>query len=133
MHRAYLKNLPAIDIVASGLHDSVGLYVRPRPEDKEVCERWMEVFAIQELKDRSFLQLSSGEQRLVLLARAFVKDPDLLILDEPLHGLDTQNRIKVKEIIDVFGRREGKTLIMVSHYEDEFPLCITHRLHLKRN
>lgn len=133
MHRAYLKNLPAIDIVASGLHDSVGLYVRPRPEDKEVCERWMEVFAIQELKDRSFLQLSSGEQRLVLLARAFVKDPDLLILDEPLHGLDTQNRIKVKEIIDAFCRREGKTLIMVSHYEDEFPLCITHRLHLKRN
>ena len=133
MHRAYLKNLPAIDIVASGLHDSVGLYVRPRPEDKEVCERWMEVFAIQELKDRSFLQLSSGEQRLVLLARAFVKDPDLLILDEPLHGLDTQNRIKVKEIIDAFCQREGKTLIMVSHYEDEFPLCITHRLHLKRN
>ena len=133
MHRAYLKNLPAIDIVASGLHDSVGLYVRPRPEDKEVCERWMELFAIQELKDRSFLQLSSGEQRLVLLARAFVKDPDLLILDEPLHGLDTQNRIKVKEIIDAFCRREGKTLIMVSHYEDEFPLCITHRLHLKRN
>lgn len=133
MHRAYLKNLPAIDIVASGLHDSVGLYVRPRPEDKEVCERWMEVFAIQELKDRSFLQLSSGEQRLVLLARAFVKDPDLLILDEPLHGLDTQNRIMVKEIIDAFCRREGKTLIMVSHYEDEFPLCITHRLHLKRN
>ena len=133
MHRAYLKNLPAIDIVASGLHDSVGLYVRPRPEDKEVCERWMEVFAIQELKDRSFLQLSSGEQRLVLLARAFVKDPDLLILDEPLHGLDTQNRIKVKEIIDAFCQWEGKTLIMVSHYEDEFPLCITHRLHLKRN
>lgn len=133
MHRAYLKNLPAIDIVASGLHDSVGLYVRPRPEDKEVCERWMEVFAIQELKDRSFLQLSSGEQRLILLARAFVKDPDLLILDEPLHGLDTQNRIMVKEIIDAFCQREGKTLIMVSHYEDEFPLCITHRLHLKRN
>lgn len=133
MHRAYLKNLPAIDIVASGLHDSVGLYVRPRPEDKKVCEQWMEVFGIQELKDRSFLQLSSGEQRLVLLARAFVKDPDLLILDEPLHGLDTRNRIKVKEIIDAFCRREGKTLIMVSHYKEEFPSCITHRLHLKRN
>lgn len=133
MHRAYMKNLPAIDIVASGLHDSVGLYVRPRPEDKKVCEEWMEVFGISGLKDLSFLQLSSGEQRLVLLARAFVKDPDLLILDEPLHGLDTKNREKVRTIIDDFCRREGKTLIMVSHYKEEFPPCITHSLHLKRN
>ena len=133
IHRAYLKNMPAIDIVASGLHDSVGLYVRPKPEQRSVCERWMEVFGIGELKDRSFLQLSSGEQRLVLLARAFVKEPDLLILDEPLHGLDTANRQLVRGIIDDYCRRDGKTLVMVSHYEDEFPPCITHALHLKRN
>ena len=133
IHRAYLKNMPAIDIVASGLHDSVGLYVRPKPEQRSVCECWMEVFGIGELKDRSFLQLSSGEQRLVLLARAFVKEPDLLILDEPLHGLDTANRQLVRGIIDDYCRREGKTLVMVSHYEDEFPPCITHALHLKRN
>ena len=133
IHRAYLKNMPAIDIVASGLHDSVGLYVRPKPEQRCVCERWMEVFGIGELKDRSFLQLSSGEQRLVLLARAFVKEPDLLILDEPLHGLDTANRQLVRGIIDDYCRRDGKTLVMVSHYEDEFPPCITHALHLKRN
>jgi len=133
MHRAYLKNLPAIDIVASGLHDSVGLYVRPKPGDKSVCEHWMEIFGIGGLKDRSFLQLSSGEQRLVLLARAFVKEPALLILDEPLHGLDTRNREKVRGIIDTYCRQEGKTLIMVSHYEEEFPPCVTHWLHLKKN
>ena len=133
IHRAYLKNIPAIDIVASGLHDSVGLYVRPKPEQRVVCEHWMNVFGIEELKDRSFLQLSSGEQRLVLLARAFVKEPDLLILDEPLHGLDTSNRKLVKGIIDTYARKEGKTLIMVSHYEEEFPTCITHSLRLKRN
>ena len=133
IHRAYLKNIPAIDIVASGLHDSVGLYVRPKPEQRVVCEHWMNVFGIEELKDRSFLQLSSGEQRLVLLARAFVKEPDLLILDEPLHGLDDNNRKLVKEIIDTYVRKEGKTLIMVSHYEEEFPTCITHSLRLKRN
>lgn len=133
IHRAYLKNLPAIDIVASGLHDSVGLYVRPRPEERSICEEWMQVFGIGDLKDRSFLQLSSGEQRLVLLARAFVKNPALLILDEPLHGLDTRNRLLVKEIIEEFCKQEGKTLIMVSHYQDEFPSCMTHSLHLKRN
>ena len=133
IHRAYLKNMPAIDIVASGLHDSVGLYVRPKPEQRGVCEKWMEIFGIEALKDRNFLQLSSGEQRLVLLARAFVKDPELLILDEPLHGLDTRNRLLVKHIIQSFANREGKTLIMVSHYQDEFPSCMTHSLHLKRN
>ena len=133
IHRAYLKNMPAIEIVASGLHDSVGLYVRPKPEQRGICEEWMKVFGIGDLKDRSFLQLSSGEQRLVLLARAFVKEPDLLILDEPLHGLDTRNREKVRGIIDTYCRQEGKTLIMVSHYEEEFPECITHTLHLKRN
>ena len=133
IHRAYLKNIPAIDIVASGLHDSVGLYVRPKPEQRSVCEEWLGVFGIKELKDRSFLQLSSGEQRLVLLARAFVKDPDLLILDEPLHGLDTRNRSLVMDVIRLFANREGKTLIMVSHYQEEFPECMTHSLHLKRN
>jgi molybdate transport system ATP-binding protein len=132
IHRAYLKNMPSIDIVASGLHDSVGLYVRPKPEKRGVCEHWMEVFGIGDLKDRSFLQLSSGEQRLVLLARAFVKDPDLLILDEPLHGLDTRNRAHVKGVIEAFCKGTDKTLIMVSHYQDEFPACITHRLHLRK-
>lgn len=133
MHRAYLKSLPAIDIVASGLHDSVGLYKRPHPEQMGICEWWMDIFGIAHLKDRDFLKLSSGEQRLVLLARAFVKDPALLILDEPLHGLDMYNRRLVKDIIETFCQRKDKTLIMVTHYQEELPRCITHSLHLKRN
>ena len=132
MHRAYSKNLPAIEIVASGLHDTVGLYKRPLLQQMAVCEWWMDMFGIKDLKDRNFLQLSSGEQRLVLLARAFVKDPELLILDEPLHGLDMRNRRLAKEIIETFCKREGKTLIMVTHYQDELPPCITHSLYLEK-
>ena len=126
MHRAYLKDLPAIEIVASGLHDSIGLYVRPRPEHIGTCKEWMRVFGIEELAERTFLKLSSGEQRLVLLARAFVKDPELLILDEPLHGLDTERREMVRGLIDEFCSRPEKTLIMVTHYPEELPTCITH-------
>lgn len=133
MHRAYLKDLPAIDIVASGMNDSVGLYARPRPEQVEQCRMWMRVFGIEPLEQRTFLQLSSGEQRLCLLARAFVKDPSLLILDEPLHGLDNRNRQRVKEIITAFCQRPGKTMVMVTHYEEELPPVITHRLYLKKN
>lgn len=133
MHRAYRKALPAIDIVASGLHDSVGLYLHPRPEQRAICETWLDLFGVAALKDRNFLQLSSGEQRLVLLARAFVKDPELLVLDEPLHGLDGYHRRLVKDIIETFCQRKGKTLVMVTHYVEELPACITHSLQLQRN
>ena len=130
MHRAYLKDIPSIDVVASGLSDSVGLYVRPKPEQKQTCLDWMRVFGVDGVADKSFLQLSSGEQRLCLLARAFVKDPELLILDEPLHGLDDRNRSLVRQIIKQFCLRKHKTLVMVTHYQEELPDCITHSLHL---
>lgn len=133
MHRAYLKNLPTVEIVASGLHDTIGLYKRPRPEEQEACLWWMDIFGIAHLRDVPFLQLSSGEQRLALLARAFVKDPELLILDEPLHGLDTYNRRRVKRIIEAFCRRRDKTLLMVTHYDSELPSTIDHRFNLTRH
>ena len=97
-----------------------GLYTKPRPEQREQCLFWMNIFGVEDLAERTFLKLSSGEQRLVLLARAFVKDPALLILDEPLHGLDLKKRRMVK-------------VIMVTHYEEELPECISHRIFLKRN
>ena len=106
MHRSYKQNIPAIQIVASGLKDT----------------------------DRKFLEMSSGEQRLVLLARAFVKSPDLLILDEPLHGLDLCNRNLVKTIVDryMFENPE-RTLIYVTHYENELPKCIDNSLYLTKH
>ena len=132
MHRAYKRNLPAIRIVASGLKDSVGLYVVPKAEEYDVCRWWMDIFGIADLADRPFLQLSSGEQRLVLLARAFVKDPQLLILDEPLHGLDPWNRRLAKDVIETFCQRRNKTLIMVTHYQEELPTNITNQLVLEK-
>lgn len=129
-HRAYKENRPAIDIVASGLHDSVGLYKRPRPDQMEICEFWMRVFGIDRLRDHLFLSLSSGEQRLCLLARAFVKDPALLILDEPLHGLDTYRRQLVRDVIAAFCQRPDKTLVMVTHYIEELPGEISQQLTL---
>ena len=132
MHRAFMRDLPSIDIVASGLSDATGLYKKPKPEQMGICEFWMDVFGIAKYKDTTFLKLSSGEQRLVLLARAFVKDPSLLILDEPLHGLDMKNRRLVKDVIETFCQRKNKTLIMVTHYQEELPKCIDHSIFLKK-
>jgi molybdate transport system ATP-binding protein len=133
MHRAYQKNIAALDIVASGLFDTVGMFMHPTEYQLDTCRQWMRVFGIEDLADRPYLRLSSGEQRLCLLARAFVKDPELLILDEPMHGLDLHHCARVKDIIDAFVQRPHKTLVMVSHYESELPSCIDRRLVLKRN
>ena len=132
LHRSYKQNIPCIRVVASGLKDSVGLYVKPKDDELDICRFWMEVFGLKGKENRPFLQLSSGEQRLVLVARAFVKDPELLILDEPLHGLDARQQRLAKDIIDTFCSRPNKTLIMVTHYEAELPSCITHRKYLNK-
>lgn len=133
MHRAFLRDLPSLHIVTSGMSDMNGLYTKPKADQIDQCLFWMDMFGVKELADRTFLKLSSGEQRLVLLARAFVKDPQLLILDEPLHGLDLTNRRLVKDVIETFCSRKGKTLIMVTHYQEELPACIDHNIFLKRN
>ena len=133
MHRSYKQNIPAIQIVASGLKDSVGLYVKPNEKELNQCRKWLDVFGIGHLAERKFHEMSSGEQRLILVARAFVKEPSLLILDEPLHGLDDVNRKMVKERVDEYCRNPEKTLIYVTHYQEELPHCIDHALFLERH
>lgn len=133
MHRSYCRRYPAIDIVASGLHDTIGLYKKITIEERESCRVWMKIFGISNLEERDFLELSSGEQRMILLARAFVKNPSLLILDEPLHGLDRRNRTLVMEIIKAFCDNPQKTLIIVTHYPEELPSTIDHTLTLVRH
>lgn len=132
MHLYYQENVPALHIVGSGFFDSVGLYRKCNPQQEKVALEWMEVFGIGALKDRLFLTLSSGEQRLALLARAFVKDPDLIILDEPLHGLDVHHKKRAARIIDQFCARPGKTLIYVTHYPAELPPCVDKQFELAK-
>lgn len=130
MHLFYMENVPTLNIVGSGFFDSIGLYRKCTEEQQSIALAWMRVFGIEQLKDRSFLTLSSGEQRLALLTRAFVKDPDLIILDEPLHGLDISNKRKAARIIELFCERSGKTLIYVTHYPHELPSCVDKRFEL---
>jgi len=90
----------------------------------------MEALGIGGLTGRAFPHLSFGEQRMVLLARAVVKLPELLVLDEPCQGLDRVNRRRVIEMVDRICRLSATHIIYVTHYPDEIPACITHRLEL---
>ena len=125
MHLYFMEDIPILRIVASGFFDSIGVFRKCTPEQEAVAMEWIKCFGIEHIAHRSFLTLSSGEQRLALLARAFVKDPDLIILDEPLHGLDVKNKQRASKIIESFCDRQGKTLVYVTHYKGEIPQAVT--------
>ncbi len=128
----YRKGIQARDVVASGLFDSIGLFRRLNPEERRTVEDWMDLLGILPMAERVFDRLSYGERRMVLIARAMVKSPLLLILDEPCQGLDPANRRKMLKLIDRIGAGTGTRIIYVSHYEEEIPSCINRVLRLGR-
>ncbi len=112
------------ETVASGLFDTIGLFRQIGPEDTEWVMQWMEVCGVSQLKDKRLFELSTGEQRMLLLARAMVKDPPLLILDEPCQGLDPDRKHQLLELINRVCTVTRKTLVFVSHYEKDVPGCV---------
>jgi molybdate transport system ATP-binding protein len=118
------------DVVCSGFFDSVGLYRRCSPQQREEAQAWMARLSIADCADAAFRQLSEGEQRMVLVARALVKCPQLLVLDEPCQGLDTRNRDRVLEVVDLASGHLDTSMIYVTHEADELPKSITHVLNL---
>jgi len=122
--------LPAAEVVASGFFDTMGLFRKPTTGQYAFALDLMESFGIKSLSGKLFTLLSSGEQRLVLLCRALVKEPEFLILDEPMQGLDLRTKQVVKSAIDQFVNRDGRTLLYVSHNTPEIPLSAKLRLSL---
>lgn len=128
----YRKAVTAADVVISGFFDSIGLYRKASAAQQAAAGAWMAGLGLQALAVKKFNHLSHGEQRMVLLARAMVKPPALLVLDEPCQGLDTGNRRLVLQAVDRIAARGSTTILFVSHHPDEIPACITHYLLLVR-
>ncbi len=126
----YQKKMSGYDVVCSGFFDSVGLYRQCTPQQKKIAGRWIATTCIEDLGQQIFQRLSYGQQRMVLIARAMVKSPRLLILDEPCNGLDPANRKRLLTILEVIGQSRTTNLLYVSHRPDELPACITHRLYI---
>lgn len=131
LHRAFRSDTSAEEVVASGFFDTTGFFRSPSAEQLAAASDWLRTFGAEALLGRPFGRLSSGEQRLLLLARAMVKDPELLILDEPFQGFDPQHTARARAIIDAFCRRPDKTLLFVTHFPDESPECIDRTLRLQ--
>jgi molybdate transport system ATP-binding protein len=132
MYLYYRKNLTCFEIVESGFFDSIGLYHKCNIEQQKAAAYILKELGLAHLENRSFLKISSGEQRLVLFARALVKNPDLLVLDEPFQGLDEINKKHCTSIIESYCGQSDKSLIFVSHYREEIPLCINKFMELQK-
>ncbi len=131
MHLFFQENQPCIRIVSSGHFDTIGLFRQCSEEQERVSLEWMRLLGVEHLAEKSFLKISGGEQRLVLLARTLVKNPDLLILDEPFHGLDMHHKQRARKVIESFCSQEDKTLIYVTHRREEIPSCVNLFFELK--
>lgn len=132
MHSGFSEDAPAVEVVSGGMAEGYAGTLRDKAREIAVGRRLLEVFGADKLGERRFQTLSSGEQRLVLLIRAFAKNPDLLILDEPFHGLDPARRAVAKEAIESFCSDPAKTLLFVTHFPEELPSVTDHTLNLAR-
>ena len=126
MHLYFNDAADLLTVVATGFFDNVGCFRRPNDEQKAVAMQWLKAMGIEKLATRRFPTLSSGEQRLALIARTLLKNAPLLILDEPLHGLDMAKKTLVAKAIKRIAEQPGMSLIYVTHYAHEIPACITH-------
>ena len=104
-----------LDTVLSGFFDSIGLYNNVSGLQMEEALKWLKAAALVDKKDTMFEELSYGEKRLTLIIRAFIKRPELLILDEPCQGLDEENTISVINLIDIISENNDTTIIFISH------------------
>jgi len=127
---SYQKRLSALDVVCSGFFDSVGLYRHCEPGQRQIAAGWLERLGMAAASRTFFDRLSQGQRQMVLIARAMVKSPQMLILDEPCSGLDAANRQTVLNLVESIGRGGDTGLLFVTHHEHEMPGCITHRLAL---
>lgn len=102
-------------MILSGFFDSIGLYTEPTTHQKQIVTQWLEVIEMTHLRKKRFIDLSIGQQRVALIVRAVLKHPPLLILDEPVEGLDDENVDLVIQLINTIKQETNVSIIYVSH------------------
>lgn len=128
LHWYFDQQTSCADAIATGFFDTTGLYRQTTEEQKAIVDQWLDVFDLKASRHRRLQDLSVGRQRLTLLARALVKNPPVLILDEPCQGLDEQQAAHFIRVVDEL---RDRTLLYVSHRTDQLPDSIDHVLALE--
>ncbi|WP_215226356.1 ATP-binding cassette domain-containing protein [Echinicola shivajiensis] len=129
--RYFPRNQTCLKVVLSGLFDSIGLFKKVSEEQEQVAMEWLKLFRIEHVAQMLLHQIPLENQRFCLLARALIKSPALLILDEAAQGMDDEQRILLRETIDHIGRHPDVSMIYVSHYEEDIPKVVDRELVLE--
>jgi molybdate transport system ATP-binding protein len=132
LHQYFPARNSCLQVVCSGFHDVIGPPRACTPEQTAHAEGWMDILGIAVYGGQLFKQVPESIQRLTLLARALVKDPPLLIFDEPCQGLDDRQKQHFKQVIDTLCSIMELTLIFVTHYQEEIPSAVTKVLRLEK-
>ncbi len=117
-------------VIISGFRDSIGLYEQPTDSEIEAAKKWLALGGFAGRESENFGNLSYGEQRAVLILRSAVKTPEILILDEPCHGLDENYRSKILHLMELIGNGGTTTMLHVTHDPSEVLPCEKHILEL---
>ncbi len=116
--RGFMRADSIKNMILSGFYDSIGLYKFPTDRQILLAHQWLHLLGMYRIKDSSFLDLSIGHKRLVLIARAMVKHPPLLILDEPTNGLDDNDVALFSELINKIASESETAILYVSHRKE---------------
>jgi molybdate transport system ATP-binding protein len=108
------------NMLISGFTDSIGLYTIPTDSQKRVIKQWLSILSLHEVKDTYFNKLSIGKQRLVMTARAMVKHPPILILDEPTTGMDDESAALLVSLVNKIAQETNTTILFVSHRKEPY-------------
>ncbi len=119
LHLQYRVNCSALEVILSGFYDSIGLYQKATIQEQKIAEAWLQILHMGAFAKTPFRHLEYGQQRLLLIARAIVKQPALLILDEPYQGLDYLGRRLAKNALELIAKENLSQLIYVSHYQQD--------------
>lgn len=131
LHAYYPKSATCFEAIASGFGDTLHLQGQLSARQAETVAAYLHALGLEALRDAPLWRLSAGEVRLALVARALVKAPPLLILDEPCQGLDESYQRRIRTLLERTCRHPGQTMIYVTHYPAEIPDCVTQVLRLE--